>query len=287
MTKLYYIPMDRFRFFIKINLFTRRIPMNLIKLVSMVTVLFFAYSSVVNASDLKREQRMTDEIIDVIIDGDAVFLEADSHKFLSLYTEAKDDARGIVIILHGRGFHPDWQDAINPLRVGLTEFGWDTLSVQMPVLEKQAKYFDYVPLFPEASTRIDAAIKFAREQGNKKIVLLAHSCGVHMAMAWVDVQTESVSQKIDAFVGLGMGATDYQQSMEKPFPFNKLAIPVLDVFGENDYPAILREAPVRLSSIQAAGNEKSGQRMVIRADHYYKDRGEPLTQVVAEWLQKL
>ena len=85
MTKLYYIPMARFRFFIKINLFTRRISMNLIKLVSMFTVLFFAYSSVVNASDLMREQRMTDEIIDVIIDGDAVFLEADSHKFLSLY----------------------------------------------------------------------------------------------------------------------------------------------------------------------------------------------------------
>ena len=123
--------MARFRFFIKINRFTSRILMNLIKLISLLTVLFFAHSPVVNSSDLKREQRMADEIIDVIIDGDAVFLEADSHKFLSLYTEAEDDARGVVIILHGRGFHPDWQDTVNPLRVGLTEFGWNTLSVQM------------------------------------------------------------------------------------------------------------------------------------------------------------
>lgn len=260
--------------------------MSFIKLVSVFTVLFMAHSSVVYSSDLMREQRMTDEIVDVIIDGDAVFLEADSHKFLSLYAEA-DDARGVVIILHGRGFHPDWQDTVNPLRVGLTEFGWNTLSVQMPVLEKQAKYFDYVPLFPEAVARIDAAIKFAREHDNKEIVLLAHSCGVHMAMAWVDAQTESISQKIDAFVGLGMGATDYQQPMEKPFPFNKLTIPVLDVYGENDYPGVLREAPERLSKMQAAGNEKTGQKMVIGADHYYEDKGESLTQVVAEWLQKL
>ena len=279
--------MARFRFFIKINRFTRRISMNLIKLVSMFTVLFFAYSSVVNASDLRREQRITDEIIDVIIDGDAVFLEADSHKFLSLYTEAEDDARGIVIILHGRGFHPDWQDTINPLRVGLTEFGWNTLSVQMPVLEKQAKYFDYVPVLPEAFARIDAAITFAREQGNKGIVLLAHTCRVHMAKAWLEAQTENISKKIDVFVGLGMGATDYQQPMEKPFPFNKLTIPVLDVYGENDYPKVLREAPERLSKIQAAGNEKSAQKMIVGADHYYEDRGESLTQVVAEWLQKL
>jgi len=261
--------------------------MNFIKLVSVFTLLFFTHSSAVYSSDLMRERRMADEIIDVIIDGDAVFLEADNHKFLSIYTEAEDDARGVVIILHGRGFHPDWQDAINPLRVGLTEFGWNTLSVQMPVLEKQAKYFDYVPLFPEASPRIDAAIKFAREQGNKEIVLLAHSCGVHMAMAWVDAQKGSVSKKIDAFVGLGMGATDYQQLMEKPFPFNKLTIPVLDVYGENDYPVILREAPERLSKIQAAGNKKAGQKMVVGANHYYEDKGEPLTQVVAEWLQKL
>ncbi len=41
-----------------------------------------------------------------------------------------------VLINHGRGFHPDWVDTVQPLRVGLVDYGWNTLSIQMPVLAK-------------------------------------------------------------------------------------------------------------------------------------------------------
>ena len=96
--------------------------------------------------DFARESRLADEIVDVIFDGDPVWLEADGREFLGIYTEA-DDSTAAVIILHGRGFHPDWADTVNPLRVGLVERGYDTLSLQMPVLEKDARYYDYVPVF--------------------------------------------------------------------------------------------------------------------------------------------
>jgi len=252
----------------------------------LITFLFF-YLTPVNSSDLIREKRMAAEIVDTIIDGDAVLLNANGHEFLSIYTEA-DDAKGVAVILHGRGFHPDWQDTINPLRVGLVEAGWNTLSVQMPVLEKQAKYFDYVPIFPEALVRIDAAIKYVREQGNNKVILIAHSCGAHMAMAWVDAQAaHTISQKIDAYAGIGMGATDYKQPMLKPFPLDKLTVPVLDVYAGNDYPAVLKMAPGRLHLIEKAGNKKSKQVMVTNADHYYVDKGEELTEVVSQWLNTL
>ncbi len=246
----------------------------------------------VNASDLNREKRMADEIVDAILDGDAVFLKASDHAFLSIYTEASEPEeviRGTAIILHGRGFHPDWQDTVNPLRVGLTEAGWNTLSVQMPVLEKQAKYYDYLPLFAEAIPRIEAAIAYAREQliSNKEsnqVVLIAHSCGAHMAMAWAD--TESF-ESIDAYVGIGMGATDYKQPMTQPFPLGRVKVPVLDVYAENDYPAVLRMAKERLRLIKIAANKKSSQVVVPDAEHYYVDKGEALTQVVSEWLQSL
>ena len=235
------------------------------------------------ASDLQREKRMADEIVDAILDGDAVFLEASDHEFLSIYTEA-DEPKGTAIILHGRGFHPDWQDAINPLRVGLAESGWNTLSVQMPVLEKQAKYYDYLPLFSEAIPRIEAAIAYAREQQKGKVVLIAHSCGAHMAMAWAD--TESF-ESIDAYVGIGMGATDYQQPMKQPFPLDRIKVPVLDVYAENDYPAVLRMAPERLRLIELAANKKSRQVVIKGAAHYYVDKGDALTRVIEQWLQTL
>ncbi len=252
----------------------------------LVIFLFFLQSA--SASNIEREKRMAEEIVDVILDGDAVFLKTNNHEFLSIYTEA-EDAKGVVIILHGRGFHPDWQDAINPLRVGLAESGWNTLSVQMPVLEKQARYYDYVPVFSEALPRIDAAIKYARSMVNKqdnKVVLIAHSCGAHMAMAWVEANVDA-SLKIDAYIGMGMGATDYGQPMEKPFPLDKLTVPVLDVYADGDYPAVLKMAPQRLAMIKDAGNKKSKQLIVTDSDHYYEDRGEELTQLISQWLQTL
>ena len=254
--------------------------------------LYFFSLSCVSAADLNREKRMADEIVDAILDGEAVFLNANDHEFLSIYTEADESgeaARGTAIILHGRGFHPDWQDAINPLRVGLAESGWNTLSVQMPVLEKQAKYYDYLPLFAEAIPRIEAAIAYAREQlkenkTSNKVVLIAHSCGAHMAMAWAD--TESF-ESIDAYVGIGMGATDYKQPMKHPFPLDKIKVPVLDVYAENDYPAVLKMAAQRLRLIKMAANKKSSQVIVKGAEHYYVDKGEELTQVINQWLQSL
>lgn len=252
------------------------------------SIVFLLLLSPVSASDLLREKRMAEEIADVIIDGDAVFLTADNHEFLTIYTEA-DEPRGIAIILHGRGFHPDWQDAINPLRVGLVDAGWSTLSVQMPVLEKQAKYYDYVPLFPEAVDRIDAAIAYARKQSettrpDNKIVMIAHSCGAHMAMSWFEVES---SESIDAYVGIGMGATDYMQPMKAPFPLENIKVPVLDVYAENDYPAVIKMAAERLRLITKAGNKKSGQTVIKESDHYYVDNGEKLTQVISQWLDKL
>ena len=262
--------------------------MKCLNYVTCLLIIALLFLSPVSASDLEREKRMADEIVDVILDGDAVFLKAANHKFLSIYTEA-DDAEGVAIILHGRGFHPDWQDAINPLRVGLSESGWNTLSVQMPVLEKQARYYDYVPVFSEALPRIDAAIKYARDRVNKqdnKVVLIAHSCGAHMAMAWVEANVDA-SQKIDAYIGMGMGATDYGQPMEKPFPLDKLTVPVLDIYADGDYPAVLKMAPHRLAMIKDAGNKKSKQVIVTDSDHYYEDRGEELTTVISQWLQSL
>lgn len=235
------------------------------------------------SSDLAREQRLMDEIVDSILDGDAEMLSADGHEFLSIYTEA-DEASGAVLILHGRGFHPDWADVVNPLRVGLVEEGWNSLSIQLPVLEKTAKYYDYVPVFSEATPRIDAAIDFLKQQGNKKIILIAHSCGAHMAMQYVRERGE---KDFDAFVGIGMGATDYKQPMRKSFPLEQMKKPMLDIYGAEDFPAVKRLAGERARLMSAQGNHQFTQVKIAEANHYFTDMGEPLLETIADWLEKL
>lgn len=235
------------------------------------------------AADLAREQRLHDQIVDAIFDGEPLMLEADGHEFLSIYTEA-DDAKTALLILHGRGYHPDHASVANPLRVGLAEAGWNTLSIQLPVLEKSAKYYDYVPIFDEAIPRIDAALEFLREQGNTRIVMIAHSCGAHMALHYVRQKGED---GFDGFVGIGMGATDYKQPMRQALPLDSMQIPLLDIYGSDDYPAVQRLAAIRQQQMQDEGNPLNRQVVVADADHYFVDRGEALSEVIAQWLQRL
>ena len=237
------------------------------------------------AQDLERERRLEAEIVDMIVDGEPVHLDADGHSFLGIHTEADDGGSPrAVIVLHGRGFHPDWPDVAAPLRSELPEHGWDTLSLQMPVLGKSARYYDYVPIFPAAFPRIRAGIEFLRGQGADPIVLAAHSCSAHMAMAFVRRHGDA---GFDGFVGMGMGATDIGQPMREPFPLQAMSVPVLDLFGDEDYRSVLREAPARLAAIRTAGNPRSAQRIVPGADHFFDDRDEELVDAVAEWLATL
>jgi len=237
--------------------------------------------------DLEREKRMAVEVEDAVLDGEVIYLKDGDHEFMAIDMETEGDAKGAVIILHGRGFHPDWEDAIFPLRTKLPAKGWRTLSLQMPVLVKTAKYNDYVPLFPLATPRIEAGIKYLKEQGINNIVLLAHSCGAHMAMEWIRGRKGKVDDMITAYIGAGMGATDYKQPMEQPFPLPNMTIPVLDIYGEKEYPAVLRMAPGRLAMMKKAGNVKSKQVVVPGANHYFTDKGDELVAPVAEWLNNL
>lgn len=266
------------------------------KLISILAVLILAVQPTMADSasgmgdtkpDLEREKRMAVEVEDAVLDGDVIFLKDganEGHEFMAIDQEPEDETKGAVIILHGRGFHPNWEDGIYPLRTQLPAKGWRTLSLQMPVLVKTAKYYDYVPLFSQAGPRIEAGIKHLKEQGIDNIVLFAHSCGAHMAMEWI---REKGDGQITAYIGVGMGATDYKQQMEKPFPLASMNVPVLDIYGDKEYPAVIRMAPERLAGIKKAGNAKSKQVIVSGANHYFADKGDELVAPVVEWLNGL
>ena len=247
--------------------------------------LLMAFSFGAMASDIAREKRLADQIIDAILDGEPIFLNANGHEFLAIHMESEvEKPKGAVIILHGRGYHPDWHNVAGPVRKQLPEHGWHTLSLQMPVLHKEAKYYDYEPVFAEAAPRIEAGIHYLQQQGVKNIVLLAHSCGAHMAMQWLKVNGD---RDIVAYVGIGMGATDLGQPMREPFALDKLTVPVLDVYGADEYKAVKRMAPERWAAIKKAGNALSQQQVVSGADHYFNEKNAELIEVVAAWLDSL
>jgi len=234
----------------------------------------------VQASDLDKEKRWVDQIVDYLIEGEAEWLDLGKHKALAIYTESSaDTTRGGVIVIHGSGVHPNWEDVIHPLRTRLPESGWATLSIQMPVLHNEAEYHEYAPLFDEVSPRIDAAIKNLQAKGIKKISIVAHSLGSAMSAYYL---ANNKNSAIESFVAVGMPGPRADKRMDTVFALQNINIPVLDLYGEKDLDYVLESSVQRKNA--AKQNKAYTQKTVAGADHFFVGQNDDLLTKVANWL---
>ena len=250
------------------------------------TLVIFLLSSTLlaHASDLAKERRWADQIVDSIISGDAIWLNDGSSKFLSIYTTAEGNSDRAVIIMHGIGAHPDWQQVVHPLRVGLTDYGWNTLSIQMPILANDAKATDYAPLFPkEVPARINAAIKYLHENGVTHIVLVGHSMGSIMGAYYLSKHSEN----LEGFVGIGMSGHLGSGAMDASHSLKSIHIPVLDLYGSDDLKSVLNTTKQRKAAAKTAGNKYYSQEMIKGANHFFDGRDDELISAVSHWLNNL
>ncbi len=235
------------------------------------------------ASDLAKEKRWADQIVDELIDGDAVWLKADGQKFLSILTPAQGDTLGGVIVMHGIGVHPNWPQVVYPLRVQLAERGWTTLSLQMPILPNEAQAQEYIPLLDEVPGRVRAGIAALKEQGADPIFLVTHSLGSGMARHFLATGGDAA---IKGFVGVGMGVNKQVPQINSLDALEKIRLPVLDVYGENDLKTVVDTAGERAAAAKAGGNRDYAQVTIPGADHFFDGFEEPLVQTVADWLSQ-
>lgn len=240
--------------------------------------LFFV-SSVSVASDLAKEKRWADQVVDSLLDGEAVMLNDGTSDFLAIDTRADEPKDVGIIVIHGIGIHPDWETIVRPIRVELAAEGWNTLSLQMPILGNNATGADYEPLMKEAPARIDAGIRQLFKNGAKKIVIVAHSMGTKMTNYYLahkkvykEAQTET---PITAYIAIGMG--DGNDNF-----LQKINLPMLDLYGEKDLPIVLSSASKRLAA--AAHNKQYSQKKVAGANHFFEDQDEDLVKAVIEAL---
>ncbi len=245
-----------------------------------IVVTVIGLQSQVFASDLAKEKRWVDQVVDYIIDGEAEFLDLGKHKALAIYTEA-DEPKGGVIVIHGSGVHPNWEDIVHPLRTQLPESGWSTLSIQMPVLHNEAEYHEYAPLFDEVPERIDAAIKNLQSKGIKNIHIVAHSLGSSMAAYYL---SQNSSKAVKSFVAIGLPGPREDPRMNSLVTLEKVNVPMLDLYGEKDLETIVKSAPQRQQA--SKHNRAYQQQMVADANHFFVGQNEALLKAVNNWLNK-
>ena len=222
--------------------------------------------------DYAREQRWAQEITPAILVGDPVKLKLSSgREFLAVYAPAAK-ARAGVIVVHGLGLHPDW-GLVNTLRSKLPEAGYATLSVQMPVLAAEARPEDYAGTFPEATERLRAAVAFLQSRGHDAVAIVAHSMGARMSNHFL---ADTPRSGISAWVSLGLSGEFHRPE--------RLQLPVLDLYGERDLPAVLAAAPRRAEILREL--PASSQVQMSGADHFYRDREAQMVQSVQRFLDR-
>jgi len=242
-----------------------------------------AFSFTTHASDLAKEKRWADQIVDAILDGDAVWLNDGTSEFLGIYTEAEEDKGRAVIVMHGTGIHPDWQQVIKPLRVGLTEHNWNTLSIQMPILPNEAEYPEYAPLYDEVAPRINAAIKYLHENGSSNIVLIGHSQGAAMTAYYLSTS----KQDVNGFVAIGIASYADDPRMNSIKALESINVPVLDLYGDEDLELVRNSSRARAESAKKAGNKNYTQVELSGSNHFFDGQEDELVEFVAGWLDKL
>jgi len=223
-------------------------------------------------SDYDREKRWAEEILPTIVVGEPVYLQqSNGHRFLGLYTVAQQ-ARAAVLIVHGRGWNPDW--GLNGvLRVALADAGYTTLSIQMPVLDAGGKLEAYLHLFDEANERLALATAYLEAHGYRTVAIVSHSLGARMSNEFL---TGHPPETIKAWVSIGIinGLQNTQW----------VKVPMLDIFGEKDWNGVLNGAPERERLIRAIPG--SLQIVVPGADHFFEGRENALVTQVREFLDK-
>ena len=238
--------------------------------VALFLVLLWAPTQAHAQADYAREKRWADEITPAILIGDPVYLELKSgRRFLAVWTPSAKVTAGVIVV-HGLGLHPDW-GLINPLRSQLSEQGYATLSVQMPVLAAEERGDQYAPLFPEAAERLAAAVTFVRGKKLKNVAIVSHSMGSRMTNYFLNHPGDS---RIDAWVAIGLSG-----EFTEPATFKA---PVFDLYGERDFAAVLDNAAKRAAAIR--GIRGSGQMQVAGADHFFAGMENELAHRVKQFL---
>lgn len=227
----------------------------------------------INIPDYAKESRWATQVEDSLMDGDIVKISGADKDFIGIFTESEDSSNKAAIIIHGIGIHPDWATVINPLRVSLTTQKYNTLSIQMPVLENGINSSEYRGLMNIASGRIAMSVDYLEENGYEIDTIIAHSLGTTMASNYL----ANVPNPIANYISIGAGF--YSIENLKIINTN-----ILDLYGTDDIKVVLDSAKKRQN---AAKHNQDYSQKIITGDHFFTNNTQGLIDTVHNWINNL
>ena len=258
-------------------------------------LLGFMFNGQVAANDIQqqsREQEIAEKLARIADADEIISLKASGGRFIGLYKSARGvavnetgETSGVVILVHGMGAHPDWPDVISPLRTRLTESGWSTLSIQMPILSPEETVAKYGKTLNIANSRIQAAVDYLHAWGMDPIILLGYSFGAAQAASYL---ASDQPENVAAFVSVSMLAQKFIKPRLDVFKLiRRINIPILDIYGEDDLGDVRRGIDDRRLAASKNSHNSFQQIELQQAEHNYLGAEKALVEQIQVWLQQI
>lgn len=190
-------------------------------------------------------------------------------------------AAGHVLIVHDSGQHPDWQTLIRPLRLRLPDYGWSSVSVEMPEPVSENGNMDYPALLTTSRAYFDAVYNHLKSIGAERVVVIGYGMGARLAVNWVN---QSSPPEVKAMILISMKDGDAKSGLDSNMDMVNLTIPILDVIAENDRPEVIEAGEERLRYRLRLPQYR--QLVIYAADQYYSQQEEELIKRIRGWLKQ-
>lgn len=214
-------------------------------------------------------------------EGEFVRLKTADEAFDAIFRARQHgDPRGGLILLHGQNGNADGLDAIGPLRLGLSEAGWDTLSLQLPSTYRDADRARWLARGPQIVARLTSSIDWlkGRDIGTRAIV--AQGASGAIALQWTVTQN---AQGVRALVMISTPLTAADE-IDGLAALRQSKLPVLDIYAERDVAAVLDTAPARRLAARDAKNTGFRQKVVAGATPGFRGLEAGLLADIRAWL---
>ncbi len=245
------------------------------------TLILNLFPAAVSAGEPPLEQELRAQLEDGVLQGDPQRMKTGDSEFLAIHMPAdRDKTRGAVILLHDQGGNADSSQVIHPLRTGLPDHGWETLSLQLPLSARDAPTARSTAFFDTSIKRIDFAVKALEEQNMYNICLLGHGLGANLALHW---QANQGAESVRALVLVAMdgGPSNLMEDLKKA------QLPILDVIGDRDLEARPEQAHLRRKAAREAENPAYRQLFIQGADRVFRGQEDLLQARIRAWISRV
>ena len=213
------------------------------------------------------------------IQDDIVRLAADGGEFSAIHRAPQAGAgRGGLILLHDQGTGADSREIIRPLRLGLADAGWDTLSVQLPSAYRREGHEAWHARAPLIQARLQAAMAWLNTHGNSRQVVIAIGDSAAIALEFAAAQAPA------GLRGIVLVSAAAEPDSASLSALQQRKLPILDIFAERDRGRVVDAAAARLQAALEAGSDYYRQRAVLGATAGFPGLDDSLVASIRAWL---